>query len=74
MPVVAKMPTWLARLAPGMPTSKSTSASPLRSRPTARSPMRLARKAKSVGSGATTRENWVGRLLGLRKLLPSGVR
>ena len=24
MPVVAKMPTWVARLRPGMPTSKST--------------------------------------------------
>ena len=66
MPVVAKTPTWLARLRPGMPTSTSTTASPLRSEPTGRSPMRERRKAKSVGSGATTRENWVGRLLGLR--------
>ena len=31
MPVVAKMPTWVARLSPGMPTSKSTTVSPLRS-------------------------------------------
>ena len=31
MPVVAKMPTWVARLAPGIPTLKSTTVSPLRS-------------------------------------------
>ena len=73
MPVVAKMPTWLARLAPEIPTSTSTSVSPLRSWPIARSPMRLRRKAKSAGSGATTRLNWVGRLLGLRNDRPSGV-
>ena len=44
--------------------------------PTGRSPMRLARKAKSSGSGATTRENWVGRLLGLRNSVrgPPGCR
>ena len=74
MPVVAKMPTWVARLSPGMPTSKSTTVSPLRRLPTGRSPMRVRRKAKSAGSGATTRENWVGRLLGLRNSSPSGVR
>ena len=29
--------------------------------------MRSARKAKSAGVGATTAENWLGRLFGLRK-------
>ena len=29
--------------------------------------MRSARKEKSAGVGATTAENWLGRLLGLRK-------
>ena len=32
------------------------------------------KKAKSAASGATTLENWVGRLLGLRNSVPSGVR
>ena len=74
MPVVAKMPTWVASDAPGMPTSKSTSVSPLRSRPTGRSPMRVRRNSKSDASGAMTRENCVGRLFGLRNSVPSGVR
>src|SRR5437763_881946 len=50
MPVVAKMPTWLARLRPAMPTSKSTSASPLRRVPNGRSPMRAPRKRSSSGA------------------------
>ena len=66
IPVVAKMPTWVARLAPGIPTLKSTTVSPLLSQPTGRSPMRSARKAKSSDVGATTAENWLGRLFGLR--------
>ena len=57
IPVVAKMPTWLARDLPGIPTGNSTTVSPLRRWPTGRSPMRLARKAKSSGVGETTREN-----------------
>jgi hypothetical protein len=74
MPVVANTPTWLARERPGMPTSKSTVVSPLRRSPRGRSPIRVRRKAKSAGSGEITLENWVGRLLGLRKLAPSAVR
>jgi len=73
MPVVAKTPTWVASDPPGMPTSKSTTVSPLRRWPTGRSPMRVRRKAKSAGSGETTRENWVGSDLGLRNS-PSGER
>ena len=72
MPVVAKMPTWLARLRPGIPTWKSTTVSPLRRWPTGRSPIRLARNAKSSGVGDTTRENWVGRLFGLRNTVLGG--
>lgn len=74
MPVVAKMPTWVARLSPGIPTSKSTTVSPERSIPIGRSPMREARNAKSSGSGATTRLNWVGRDFGLRNSSLVGVR
>ncbi len=74
MPVVAKMPTWLARLFPGMPTEKSTTVSPLRNRPMGRSPMRPAKKAKSSGVGDTTRENCVGRLFGFLKHRPGPSR
>ena len=73
MPVVAKTPTCIASESPGMPTSKSTTVSPLRRRPTGRSPMRVRRKAKSAGSGEMTRENCVGSDLGLRNS-PSGLR
>ena len=65
MPVVAKTPTWLARLAPGMPTAKSTTVSPLRSWPTGRSPIRSARKAKSSGVGRHHPGELGGQALGL---------
>ena len=66
MPVVAKMPTCMARLRPGMPTSKSTTVSPERRCPIGRSPIFVRRNSKSAASGASTLENWVGSDFGLR--------
>ncbi len=66
MPVVAKMPTWLDRALPGMPTVKSTTVSPLRSRADRQVAHAAGQEGEVLRLGATTRENWVGRLLGLR--------
>ena len=61
IPVVAKMPTWVARLAPGMPTVRSTTVSPLRSLPTGRSPIRWPGRRNPPASGPPPpRTGWAG--------------
>ena len=67
MPVVAKTPTCDVSVSPLMPTSRSIVASPERSNPIRRSPMRSRRNAKSSGVGAVTLANWAGSDFGFRK-------
>ena len=67
IPVVANTPTCEVSVSPLIPTSRSIVASPERSSPIRRSPMRSRRNAKSSGVGAVTRANCAGSDFGLRK-------
>ena len=66
MPVVAKIPTWLARARPGNADREVDDGLAAAQPPDGKVAHPAGQEGEVLGLGATTRENWVGRLLGLR--------